>query len=140
MQTGTQGACQDRRIRNFFLANPIRTGRLITELESRDMKVGLGFILFGLTLMLPAAARADDVDTIYRIGQVVKDKGAATDFSVSGWNHYLDVNIGSMLPGDARDLADAMCGAARGLSLKAQWTVRVFLVVGQRPAATCTAG
>lgn len=86
-----------------------------------------------------AVALADDVDNVYRLGEALKNAGVATDYDVSGWGATLDVHIGSMLPGDARSVANGACEFGRqNMKWQKPWTVQVFLVVGERPAATCT--
>jgi hypothetical protein len=87
---------------------------------------------------LPTAAYADDVEQAFKMGEAAKNAGIAIDYSVSGWHSYIDLNISSMLPGDARDVADSGCILARSLRWEHPWTIRVFLVVGERPAAQCT--
>jgi hypothetical protein len=80
---------------------------------------------------------SEDVDNIYKLGNAAKGLNLATDFKVSGWNQRLDLFVGSMLPGDARDVASGVCDAAKKMKFQAAWEVRAFLVVGDRPAATC---
>lgn len=91
-----------------------------------------------LVIATAGSARADDVENVYRLGEAAKAAGLAVGYSVSGWNQYLDINISSMLPGDAREVASGMCQYAHKQTWQRPWTIRVFLVVGERPAASCT--
>lgn len=86
-----------------------------------------------------APAIASDVENAYKLGEAIKRAGFATEYDVSGWGSELDIHISSVLPGDARDVANATCQFGReNMVWQSPWTVRVFLVVGDRPAATCT--
>jgi hypothetical protein len=94
--------------------------------------------LISVALVVSATSvYASDVDNVYRLGDAAKKAGLANDFKVSGWSKNLDLFIGSMLPGDARAVADGVCQAARQMRWERPWNVRVFLVVGDRPAAAC---
>lgn len=99
-----------------------------------------GLVLaLALLVATSATARADDVTNAYQLGETAKQSGVAVDYSISGWNRYVDFNISSVLPGDARSVADAICQLAETKQTwKDAWTVRVFLVVGTRPAAECS--
>lgn len=88
--------------------------------------------------LFASAAKADDVDNAYKLAEAAKRSGLAVDYSISGWNSYIDLNISSMLPGDARTVASGVCQFARKQTWQHPWTVRVFLVVGDRPAAQCS--
>jgi hypothetical protein len=77
------------------------------------------------------------------IGAGLKEKGLIVGYSVS--SHELNLNISSMLPGDARTYADTICGHEFQSRLpdfhwdrEHPWTLHVFLIVGDRPAAECT--
>ena len=85
-----------------------------------------------------SAPPADDVENAYRLGELAVGTGLAVEYDVSGWNRRLDLSISSLLPGDARNIATALCGTAREGRWDQPWTVRVFLAVGDRPAAVCT--
>ena len=79
-----------------------------------------------------------DVPRLDNLGKSAVSQGFATEYEVSGWGQTLDLTISSLLPGDARTLAVAVCEAARVQGLHRGWTVRVFLPMGgDRPAATC---
>lgn len=88
----------------------------------------------------PAAPRErGDTDYLFSAGDVLKATGIITTFDVSGWNRTFDLTIGSLLPGEARDLATTICYGDNDLAsnVKGSWEVRVFLPVGERPAAVC---
>lgn len=93
-----------------------------------------------LLSLAPEKAVANDVENAFTLGEMGRLSGIATDYDVSGWHRRLDVYISSVLPGDAREVAEALCqvGTDR-FEWERPWEVRVFLVVGERPAATCSA-
>jgi hypothetical protein len=70
-----------------------------------------------------------------RVGNAMKEMKFIDRFEIHGTN--LDLYLSSMLPGDARDMANAACMSAKQQRVPSGWTVRAFLVVGDRPAATC---
>ena len=80
-----------------------------------------------------------NLDMIRIIGKSTVQTGYATEYDVGVMGSYLDFTISSLLPGDARFVAETACGVARLKGLTATgWTVRVFLPIGgDRPAATC---
>ena len=84
-----------------------------------------------------SAPRGDDLENARRLGELAVRTGLAVEYDVSGWNRRLDLSISSLLPGDARNIATAVCGTAREGRWDQPWTVRVFLAVGDRPAAVC---
>jgi hypothetical protein len=63
----------------------------------------------------------------------MKDLKLIDRFEVHGKN--FDLYLSSMLPEDARDVAAAACHP--NSMVPHGWTVRAFLVVGDRPASTC---
>ena len=98
--------------------------------------VGGALILFLLTGA--GVALADDVESVYRIGEAIKNTGAATGYEVQGYGRNLDIHLSSMLPSDARKVAKDVCGyTQQTIKFDKPWTARFFLVVGDRPAATC---
>ena len=90
--------------------------------------------MIAVLLLLAAPAWAGDYDRADTLGRAIVDTGYATEYRVGV--RTLNLTISSLLPGDARAIATAMCqaGAQQGL---AGWRVRVFLPVGDRPAAAC---
>jgi hypothetical protein len=86
----------------------------------------------------PPSTRASEppseITRIYRAGNAMKDMKLIDRFEI----HYpnLDLYLSSMLPGDARDVAAAVCHPK--MNIPHGLTIRAFLVVGDRPAATCT--
>lgn len=78
-----------------------------------------------------------DIEQLQRIGDAFVAGGVATESDVSGWHQALRLTISSMLPGEARDIAQAICG--RKLGLSKPWAIEVYLVVGERPAGKCNA-
>jgi len=78
-----------------------------------------------------------DVENAYTIGQLAVSSGVAVEYDVSGWGQEIDITISSILPGDARLVADELCKVARQLDWSYSWSIRVFLTVGERPAAVC---
>jgi hypothetical protein len=96
-------------------------------------------MLLAFAIGFPTESSADDVNNAYALGDAAVKSGLAVEYEVSGWHSRLDVNISSLLPGDARTVANALCTIARQKQTwQRPWTVRVFLTVGDRPAATCT--
>jgi glycine/D-amino acid oxidase-like deaminating enzyme len=83
-------------------------------------------------------ASTTDLDNIHALGQAAQRTGAVNTYKTSGLRGQLDLYIGSMLPEDARVVATRSCDAGSRKKFKNAWEVRVFLVVGDRPAATCT--
>src|SRR5260221_2056777 len=99
--------------------------------------IALAFAL--LAVFARSALASGDVDNAHQIGEIAKQSGLAVDYDVSGWNSYVDMHVSSMLPGDARSVAGLMCQYAHTKQTwEHTWTVRVFLVTGERPAAQCT--
>lgn len=83
-------------------------------------------------------AKADDVEKVYILGETAKKTGLITGYKVSGWSQSLDLYVGSNYPSDARAVAEAVCKAAKeNARFENPWDVRVFLIVGERPAAVC---
>jgi hypothetical protein len=81
---------------------------------------------------------ANDAAPIYKLAAVLQASGAITDYKIGTWADQLDVWISSLLPGDAREVATAGCKLARQKFQSGGYsTLRVFLVVGDHPAATC---
>ena len=79
-----------------------------------------------------------NLDLLRAIGKATVQTGYATDYDIKVFGNNIDFTISSLLPGDARFLATTVCGVALQKGLHAiGWTVRVFLPVGDRPAATC---
>jgi hypothetical protein len=79
--------------------------------------------------------------TIMRsVGDSVVQMGLATSYKLNAWEGSLDFHIPSMLPEDARLVAGSACDAANMQKPKFErtWTVRGYLVVGDRPAGLCT--
>lgn len=102
-------------------------------------KILYGTVL-GMFLVAPAYAMDQmdkDIALATRMGEAAVESGIATSYSLSAWNRSLDINIGSMLPGDARTVANVACATFRKAGIEFYTTVRVFLVVGDRPAAVC---
>ena len=88
----------------------------------------------------PVAATTTDVDAqwLAALSEIAVATGVAAEYEVSNWGSTLDVTISSLLPGDARELAQMLCHEAREHDVDSGWTVRVFLPMGgDRPAATC---
>lgn len=72
------------------------------------------------------------------LGKTAVESGIATEYATSVWNRSLDVTIPSLLPNDAQQVADAICGkAGQTFVWNEHYTVRVFLPIGDRPAASC---
>lgn len=69
-------------------------------------------------------------------GELFKSEGLATEVSISGWNQKLDITVASLQPEDARSVAMTLCAALHG-KVPPGWSVRAYLPVGDRPAATC---
>ncbi|MCH8347824.1 MAG: hypothetical protein IH901_04925 [Proteobacteria bacterium] len=82
-------------------------------------------------------AISQDVDNAFAIGEVAVASGVAVEYDISGWNQAIDITISSILPGDARLVADELCKVARQLDWSTSWSIRVFLTIGDRPAAIC---
>lgn len=104
-------------------------------LQVRLAVIAIAVIAGGLAT--PNGAHADDIEQIYALGKVAKELGAV-EYDVSGWHSRLDITISSVLPGDARRFLAGTCEELeRKFSWESNWTVRVFLTVGDRPAAQC---
>jgi hypothetical protein len=84
--------------------------------------------------------RASDVDVMDNLGRTAVAMGYATHYRVS-WGGALELTISSLLPGDARMIADAVCGGSHAANRA--WDqpreLRVFILTSSdRPAAVCT--
>lgn len=115
-------------------------------------KADIGYTAFvlgaaAIYLLLPAdkplSTKVDeppshDVDNLYSIGKQLQAKGAITTYEVSGWHHRLDLNIGSLSPIEASSFAYSICEQAiNSFQWTNTWKIRVFLIVGDKPAAQC---
>lgn len=92
-------------------------------------------LLLGLTA--PALATSgDDLDRVYAMGQANQLAGLATGYSVNADRRILDLSAPTTSVDQARVIAQESC---RLLSTRVNepWTVRAFLVTGDRPAAVC---
>ncbi len=84
-----------------------------------------------------SAWAVDDFDRAYNVGEGMKRQGFFTEYSVSGWGPSFEATISSLLPGEARQVAQSICESFR-TNMQKSWEVRVFLAnSGSRPAATC---
>jgi hypothetical protein len=96
------------------------------------------YFLFFATLAFSSSVVADDVDNVYKLGEASKKMGVVNSYEVQGWGRKLDLHMGSNSPGDAKFLANVVCKTAKEKMIFSQsWEVRVFLIVGERPAAIC---
>jgi hypothetical protein len=85
-------------------------------------------------------SRPSDVAVMERLGSTAVRMGYATQYRVS-WGGALELTISSLLPGDARMVADAVCGGSRAANWgwKQPRELRVFILTSSdRPAAVCT--
>ena len=104
--------------------------------------IGLAFVGEGGHSSSNTSQVATAYDKAYRVGSALQGHNIVTSFTAG--RKSLDLSIGSMLPGDARTVASVVCsedwrqrlGHAGFPADPVQ--VRVFLVVGDRPAAVCT--
>lgn len=106
------------------------------------------FVVFGFVAALTSTPTSkptskptgayDDVGNLFKLGTAMQAVVMVNDFKVRG-NKSLDLFIGSLSTEDAGLIADSTCLLAKkwGLQFEKPWTVRVFLVVGDRPAAVC---
>jgi hypothetical protein len=83
---------------------------------------------------------ASDIAVMDNLGRTAVTMGYATHYRVS-WGGTLELTISSLLPGDARMIADAVCGGSRAANRA--WDqpreLRVFILTSSdRPAAVCT--
>ncbi|MCA1971321.1 MAG: hypothetical protein LDL44_00640 [Caenispirillum sp.] len=96
-------------------------------------------VLAVLLVGYAAPALADDVDNAYRLGETARKAGFANDFEVSGSASTIDIFMGTTRTADAQAAADGLCRFGREkMTWVGSWSVRTFLVVGDRPAAVCS--
>lgn len=93
-------------------------------------------LLLGMTLPVLATS-GDDLDRVYAMGQANQLAGLASGYSVTPDRRILDLNVKTTAVDQARTIAWESC---RLLSTRVNesWTVRAFLIAGDRPAAVCT--
>ncbi|WP_413206991.1 hypothetical protein [Rhodospirillum sp. A1_3_36] len=77
-----------------------------------------------------------EIDILHAFGNNLVRMGHATEYDIGVFRHVMDVHTGYTSPAEARAVADGICLAGRG-RLHRGWTVRVYLVVGDRPSAQC---
>jgi hypothetical protein len=81
------------------------------------------------------ASRPAFTDMLTRIGETAVNMGLATDYRIS-WGGDLELTVSSLLPGDARAVANAICGNPYGIEPRHQ--LKVFILTSSdRPAAVC---
>lgn len=94
------------------------------------------------------------VSTFDRIGDAAEAAGLITGYRVDGRGRLLMVSVGSFDVQDARDVIKKICDYAlmeatpRVMGRYSEplgpmadfdvWRVRAFLIIGERPAASCT--
>jgi hypothetical protein len=86
-----------------------------------------------------ARRQQEDVVVLRGVGDAVVKAGLASHYKLSISEWALDVYVPSLLTEDARLVATSTCAVAMEKKPKFErgWTVRGFLIVGDRPAATC---
>ena len=83
-----------------------------------------------------ATSGPTDAERLDDLGTILKQQGIITEYSLSSWNDSLDVTISSVLPEEARTVAETVCAGTAGW--KRSYDFRVFILTsGDRPAAVC---
>ena len=82
----------------------------------------------------PVAATTTDVDArwLTALSEIAVGTGIAAEYDVDDWGHTLDVTISSLLPGDARELAQMLCQEARARDVDSGWTSAGVSAHGRR--------
>jgi hypothetical protein len=92
---------------------------------------------FGLT-SAALAGGVEDAENAIVLGETSVRAGYATSYEIRAFDRAVDVFASTNSVSDARVIANGLCLVAREtMRFERAFTVRVFLVSGDRPAATC---
>lgn len=85
--------------------------------------------------------KPSDINRLNALGTTLVNTGAATEYDIAVWSGALDVTISSLLPGEARAIAEGVCTASQeqfGGQWERAWQLRIFILTSSdSPAAVC---